>query len=58
MYDFHNTDLEVRFRPYLGFKASKTDRVEADFDYRVGNFISNTIENNLWFRVTWYISLN
>jgi hypothetical protein len=58
LYDFQNTDLEVRFTPYLGFKASKTDRVEAGFDYRVGNFISNTTENNLWFRVTWYISLN
>ena len=53
LYDFQNTDLEVRFRPYLGFKASKTDKVEAGFDYRVGNFISNTTENNLWFRVTW-----
>ncbi|MFY9243476.1 MAG: DUF2490 domain-containing protein [Polaribacter sp.] len=56
LYDF--SDLEIRFTPYLGYQATKKDKIEFGFDYRLSNFIENATENNLWFRVTWYISLN
>ncbi|PQJ80756.1 DUF2490 domain-containing protein [Polaribacter porphyrae] len=55
LYDFE--DLEIRLTPYLGYRASKKDRIEFGLDYRIGNTINNPIENDIWFRVTWYISL-
>jgi len=57
LYDFEGKDLEVRLTPYLGYKASEKDRIEFGLDYRIGDFINNATENNLWFRVTWYYQL-
>lgn len=57
LYDFEAKDLEVRVTPYLGYKASQKDRIEFGLDYRLGNFMNNETENNLWFRVTWYYEL-
>lgn len=57
LYDFEANDLEVRVTPYLGYKASQKDRIEFGLDYRLGNFLNNATENNLWFRVTWYYEL-
>lgn len=57
LYNFEN-NLEVRFIPYLCFRASKNDRIEVGFDYRVSEFIENNTSNNLWFRTTWYINLD
>ena len=57
LYDFDEDDLEMRFTPYLGFQATKKDKVEIGFDYRLSNFINNKTENQLWLRATWYISL-
>lgn len=56
LYDF--SDLEIRFTPYLGYQLSKNDKLEFGLDYRIGNIINNTSENDLWFRTTWYISIN
>lgn len=55
LYDFY--DLEIRFSPYLGFKASKKDRIEIGLDYRIGEIIVSGSDHNLWFRTTWYISI-
>lgn len=55
LYDF--TDLEVRLTPYLGYQISKKDKLEAGFDYRLGELFAAEQSKNLWFRVTWYISL-
>ncbi|WP_445748800.1 DUF2490 domain-containing protein [Polaribacter sp.] len=57
LYNFDN-NLEIRFTPYLGFRATKKDRIEIGFDYRISEFIENSTMNNLWFRTTWYISLD
>lgn len=57
LYDFEEKDLEIRLTPYLGYKASEKDRIEFGLDYRLGGFINNITENNLWFRVTWYYEL-
>lgn len=54
-YDF--SDFEVRLTPYLGYQISKKDRVEAGFDYRLGELLASEQSRNLWFRATWYISL-
>ena len=54
LYDF--SDLEIRLTPYLGYQASKKDKIEFGLDYRVSDFISNRTQNTLWFRTTWYIS--
>ena len=54
-YDF--SDFEVRLTPYLGYQISKKDRVEVGFDYRLGELLASEQSKNLWFRVTWYISL-
>ena len=56
LYDF--TDLEIRITPYLGYQISKKDRIEFGLDYRLREFIKNNTQNDLWFRTTWYISLN
>lgn len=56
LYDF--TDLKIRITPYLGYQISKKDRIEFGLDYRLGEFIKNNTQNDLWFRTTWYISLN
>lgn len=58
LYDFADKDLEIRITPYLGYQVSKKDKVEFGIDYRVGNFINNSTENNFWFRGTWYISID
>lgn len=55
LYDF--SDLEIRLIPYLGYQASKKDKIEFGLDFRVNRFIKNQTENTLWFRTTWYISL-
>ena len=55
LYDF--SDLEIRLIPYLGYQASKKDKIEFGLDFRVNSFIKNQTENTLWFRTTWYISL-
>lgn len=57
LYNFAEKDLEIRIIPYVGYQVSKKDKVEFGIDYRVGNFLSNTAENNIWFRGTWYIAL-
>ena len=54
LYDF--SDLEIRFTPYLGYQASKKDKIEFGLDYRVSDFITNRTQNTFWFRTTWYIS--
>jgi hypothetical protein len=54
LYDF--SDLEVRLTPYLGYQLSKKERLEAGFDYRLGDLFVEEQSRNLWFRVTWYIS--
>ena len=41
-----------------GYQVSKKDRIEFGLDYRLGEFIKNNTQNDLWFRTTWYISLN
>lgn len=56
LYDFE--DLEIRLTPYLGYQASKKDKIEFGLDYRLSSFVNNATENNFWFRATWYISLN
>lgn len=58
LYDFETNDLEIRVTPYLGFKASKNDKIEFGLDYRLARFLSNNTRNNLWFRTTWYLSLD
>lgn len=55
LYDFE--DLEIRLTPYLGYQLSKNDKVEFGLDYRIGEVLHSVTENDLWFRVTWYISL-
>lgn len=55
LHDFSN--LEIRFMPYLGYKVSNTDRVEFGADYRIGEPFMATSENDLWLRVTWYMSM-
>ncbi|WP_435415473.1 DUF2490 domain-containing protein [Polaribacter aestuariivivens] len=57
LYDFDEDDLEIRFTPYLGYQATKKDKVEFGLDYRLSNFLNNETENRLWIRATWYISL-
>lgn len=56
LYDF--TNLEIRVTPYLGYQVTKKDKLEFGLDYRLGNVINNQSEHDLWFRTTWYISLN
>lgn len=56
LYDFE--DLEIRLTPYLGYQASKKDKIEFGLDYRLSSFMNNATENDFWFRATWYISLN
>ena len=56
LYDF--LDLEIRITPYLGYQVSKKDRIEFGLDYRVSDLINSGTQNDLWFRTTWYISLN
>lgn len=56
LYDF--LDLEIRVTPYLGYRVAKRDRIEIGLDYRMGNTIHTPIENDLWLRATWYISLD
>lgn len=58
LYDFKTNDLEIRVTPNLGFKASKKDKIEFGLDYRLGRFLNNNTKNNLWFRTTWYISID
>ena len=55
LYDFE--DLEIRLTPYLGYQASKNDKVEFGLDYRIGAVLHSITEHDLWYRVTWYISL-
>lgn len=55
LYDF--LDLEIRFTPYLGYQVSKNDKVEFGLDYRIGGILHSITEHDLWFRITWYISL-
>ncbi|WP_159951916.1 DUF2490 domain-containing protein [Polaribacter septentrionalilitoris] len=55
LYDF--SDLEIRLIPYLGYQASKKDKIEFGLDFSVNSFIKNETENTLWFRTTWYIYL-
>lgn len=57
LYDFDDEDVEIRFAPYLGFRASKRDKIEVGLDYRISNIIHNTTDNDLWFRLSWNISL-
>jgi len=57
LYAFDEQDLEIRFTPYLGFQATKKDKIEFGLDYRLSNFIENQTENKLWIRTSWYISL-
>lgn len=56
LYDFEN--LELRVTPYLGYRISKNDKLEFGLDYRMGDVINTMSTHNLWFRTTWYISLN
>lgn len=56
LYDFD--DLEIRATPYLGYRASEKDRVEVGLDYRLSGLLISGTENDLWFRVTWYYSLD
>lgn len=56
LYNFN--DLEVRLTPFLGYQMTKKNRVELGLDYRLSQFINNRTKNNIWFRATWYISLN
>ncbi|WP_223269213.1 MULTISPECIES: DUF2490 domain-containing protein [unclassified Polaribacter] len=58
LYDFKDADLEVRVTPYIGYQATKYDKIEFGIDYRISNFINNSSENQFWFRTTWYISLD
>ncbi|PWG06772.1 DUF2490 domain-containing protein [Polaribacter aquimarinus] len=51
------SDFEIRVTQYLGYQASKKDKIEFGLYYRVSDFISNQTENTLWLRTTWYISL-
>jgi len=56
LYDF--TDLEIRLTPYLGYQMTKKNKLELGLDYRLSNFINDCAVNDLWFRATWYISIN
>jgi hypothetical protein len=58
LYDFKNADLEIRVTPYIGYQATKKDKIEFGIDYRRSNLINNSSENQFWFRTIWYISLN
>lgn len=53
LWNLKDNELEIRLTPYLGYQLSQTNRIEFGFDYRTVRFI----ENNLWFRTTWYISI-
>lgn len=58
LYDFTDNDLEIRLTPYLGYQVSNKDKIEFGVDYRVGNFLNKATENAIWFRTTWYISID
>ena len=57
LYNFKN-NLEIRFTPFLGYRATKKQRFEIGLDYRISEFIDNSTMNNLWFRTTMYVSLD
>ena len=50
-------DLEVRLVPLLGFAIADNNKLETGIDYRLKGFAGNTIRQNAWFRLTWYIAL-
>lgn len=57
LYNSKAEDLEIRFAPFLGFKASENDKIEFGLDYRLSDFIDNQTENQFWIRATWAISI-
>lgn len=56
LYNFN--DLQIRLTPYLGYQMTKKNRIELGLDYRLSQFINKSTKNDIWFRATWYISLN
>jgi hypothetical protein len=56
LYDFN--EIEIRLTPYLGYKLSDEDKVEFGVDYRLSEIENNLPNHDLWFRVTWYYTLN
>lgn len=58
LYQFNQEDLEVRLSPYLGYQITTKEKLEFGLDYRLGKLLYTPKKNSLWFRVTWYISID
>lgn len=57
VYHFNDKSLEIRFSPYVGYQASKKDKVEVGVEYRANDLLADFNTHRFWFRTTWYISL-
>lgn len=58
LYQFNQEDFELRVSPYLGYQLSKKDKLEFGLDYRLGKLLDSPHKHSLWFRTTWYISID
>ncbi|MCK8522926.1 DUF2490 domain-containing protein [Aquimarina sp. D1M17] len=54
----NESDLEIRVIPFVGYEIDNKNKIEMGVDYRVGNFINATSENDLWLSFNWYYSLD
>jgi hypothetical protein len=52
-----NHQVELRFTPMLGYKISEKNKAEFGIDYRIQVLILAQNEQNLWFKVIYYMNI-
>lgn len=55
LYQTTKKDLEIRLAPYLGYKISKTSKLEFGIEYRASKFINSAVNHKFWLRTSWYV---
>ncbi|MBX2827536.1 MAG: hypothetical protein KTR22_05205, partial [Flavobacteriaceae bacterium] len=49
-------DLEIRAVPHLGYKVSKSNKLEFGLDYRLNSFLNTSPSHRFWTVINWYIA--
>ncbi|CAM1358969.1 conserved exported hypothetical protein [Tenacibaculum litopenaei] len=58
LYQFNKRDFELRVSPYVGYLINPNNKLEFGVDYRYAHLFEPAQAHSLWFRTTWYITIN
>ncbi|PQJ21726.1 DUF2490 domain-containing protein [Tenacibaculum sp. SG-28] len=57
LYQFNARDFEIRIVPSMGYLWNKNNKIEFGLDYRLAKVGKENTSQNIWFRTTWYFTI-